>query len=129
MALAWFVSEALIAWGIAAASCEKEWAEMPRDKKETVLRAWRGHIGSPVDFVRLANLKDAPVEADEKPFIVISFSTAEYLSCLSGQIPWGNQKRRGAACYELGMAMEGQIKTTSLECFQDATWEIITKKK
>lgn len=129
MALAWFVSEALIAWGITPAQCEKEWADMPRDKKETVLRAWRNHIGSPVDFVRLANLKDDPAPDDEKPFIVISWPTAEYLSVLSGHIPWGNQKRRGEACYELGSAMHGLICSTSLECFQDQTWDIITKKK
>lgn len=61
--------------------------------------------------------------------VIIDWETAEYLACVSGQIPWGNQKRRAQACNDLGEAMQGRPMNTSLECFQDPSWEISTKKK
>ena len=66
--------------------------------------------------------------------VVIDYRTAEYLGCLSGQIPWGNQKRRAAACADLGEAhsafyIRHRPQSKSLECFQEATWEITTKKR
>jgi hypothetical protein len=123
--LAWFVENALKDSGVSS----EMWEKMSRNDKETLLRAWQKHIGSKINFAALAHIKDAPIEQNEKPYIVISWQTAEYFSCLSGQIPWGNQRRRGNACAELGEAMHGQISTSSIECFQDATWDIITKKK
>lgn len=61
--------------------------------------------------------------------VAIDWQTAEYLACLSGQVPWGNQRRRGRACEDLGFAMHGRRMHGSLECFQEATWDIITKKR
>jgi len=63
--------------------------------------------------------------------VAIDWKTAEYLSCISGQVPWGNQERRGKACHDLGFAMEGIPMSTSEECFSatHSPWEIIVKTK
>ena len=64
-----------------------------------------------------------------KPPVTIDWETAEYLSCLIGQIPWGNPRRRRAAAENLGKATEGRKMETSQECFKDATWDIIVRRK
>ena len=61
--------------------------------------------------------------------VVIDWKTAEYLACLIGQIPWGNQKRRASAAADLAAAMSKTPMDTSLECFKEpnrefAHWDI-----
>ena len=49
--------------------------------------------------------------------VCIDFQTAEYLAVLSGQVQWGNEKRRASACARLGEAMGKRKMETSLDCF------------
>lgn len=65
--------------------------------------------------------------------ITISYRTAEYLACLAGQIPWGNQARRSSACAELGEALNEAQRgdhtelQKTLECFENPTWDVHVK--
>lgn len=59
----------------------------------------------------------------------ISWETIEFCAAMLGQIQWGNVKRRSAACADLGKAMGNRQMTTSLECFQNAPWEVTVKRK
>jgi hypothetical protein len=49
--LAWFVAEAMDFAGLRRGS----WQKTPHDEQVRILRAWQGHVGAKVDFVRLAN--------------------------------------------------------------------------
>ena len=68
---------------------------------------------------------------DAELTVPIQWSTAEYLAVLSGNVPWGNQKRRRKAIADLSNCMHTQMRpmSTSQECFKDATWDVSSKPK
>lgn len=142
--LVWFVEEAL---RLAAIPFHR-WEKLPLEEKTRLIRQWEQHVGTKEDYVKLAKLKPNVVKPASSPeagsqslrditthsgHITISYRTAEYLSVLAGQIPWGNQVRRAHACAELGDAIN-QARLAgynepqqTLECSADNTWDVQVK--
>jgi hypothetical protein len=77
----------------------------------------------------IANIAAKKMTMDKPDSVIISWETAEYLSVLIGQVPLGNQKRRSAAAADICNSMMGRRCETTLECFQDASWEITSVPK
>ena len=61
--------------------------------------------------------------------VVISRDTAEYLTIIMGQVAFGNPVRRRLAAYELSRALGNTRLETSINCFENAAWDISQKKK
>jgi len=130
MTLAWFVEEALLLAGTSF----HQWSSLPIEQQAHLIRTWEQHVGTKNNYVKAANLKHKVVPTlTHTGEITISYRTAEYLSVLAGQIPWGNQQRRSAACAELGELMNQvrlagyDIPSQTLECFSPNTWEVHAK--
>jgi hypothetical protein len=68
------------------------------------------------------------IESTDIP-ISITWETAEYLACLIGQVPWGNEVRRSKAAKNLSEAMGKRKMSGSTDCFNDAGWIITSQKK
>lgn len=111
--LAWFVQEALDHSSIP----HSEWEGMARQKQTEVLTKWQTDCEIKFNVVAASKFKRQGTKNIDpiSTSVVLSYETAEYLTCLTGQTRWGDRDRRRKVNEELGQAVKKM--TNAQDCF------------